>query len=121
RRSGAAIYEWPSIVRSPNPLRDVRARRELRDAVEAFRPDVLHLHSAKAGVIGRGIVRRPAVTIYTCNHAPFGPGRKIGHRLVARPVEQLTLPHVDGVITIGARDMPALTRLARGVPIALVR
>ena len=119
---GVAIEPWPSIVRNPSPVRDVSARRELRRAVDRHRPDVLHVHSAKAGVLGRGVLAPPAgVTIYTCHHAPFGPGRRFTHRVLARPVEQLTLRYTHGIISVGARDMPMLRRLAPGVPVELVR
>jgi glycosyltransferase involved in cell wall biosynthesis len=114
-------FDWPSITRNPNPVRDVRARRELRSAVRTFEPDVLALYSSKAGVLGRRIASRPTMrTIFTCHHAPFGPGRQWSHRVIARPIEQLTLPLVDAIITDGARDMPMLRKLAPRVPIRLI-
>jgi glycosyltransferase involved in cell wall biosynthesis len=119
---GVQSERWRSIVRNPSPIRDVAARRELRRTVARIRPDVLHVHSAKAGVLGRGILVPPhGVTVYTCHHAPFGPGRRLSHRVLARPVEQLTLRYTHGIISVGARDMPMLRRLAPGVPVVLVR
>ena len=103
-------------------MRDLRARRELAQLVRTLRPDVLHVQSAKAGVLGRGLLRPPrGVTIFTCHHASFGPGRKWSHRLIGRPVEQLSLPLLDGLISDGARDMPMLRKLAPRTPIHLVR
>ncbi|MDP8993016.1 MAG: glycosyltransferase family 4 protein [Actinomycetota bacterium] len=117
---GAEVIPWASIRPTVDPLADARARAQLARAVREWCPDVLHLHSSKAGVIGRRLRPRVA-TVFTCLHASFGPGRRIRHRLVARPVEQLTLRHVDGLITIGARDMPMLRKLAPGTPLALIR
>lgn len=119
--AGIEFLEWPDIVRRPDPVRDVRARRQLRDAVHRFRPDVLHLHSSKAGVVGRRLLPRPGVTVFTCHHAPYGPQRQWTHRIVGRVVDQLTLPHLDGIVSVGARDMPLLRKLAPGVPMMLVR
>lgn len=119
---GVAVLPWPDIVRNPHPVRDVAAWRQLRRAVDEVRPDVLHLHSAKAGVLGRGSLRPPAgVTIFTCHHASFGPGRRWSHRIVGRPLEQLSLQFVDAIITVGTRDLPMLAKLAPGVPVHLVR
>lgn len=118
---GGTVFEWRSITRNPHPLRDARARRELRRMIDAFRPDVLALYSSKAGVLGRRLLPlADGVTIFTCHHAPFGPGRQWSHRLLARPVEQLTLRFVDGIISDGARDIPLLRRVAPHVPIRLI-
>lgn len=121
-REGAQVFPWPSIVRDPHPRRDLRARAELRRLIKAFQPDVLHLNSSKAGIIGRGILRPPqGVTLYTCHHAAFGTGRRWQHRAIARPVEQLTLRFVDGVISVGFRDLPLLQKMAPLVPMTLIR
>jgi glycosyltransferase involved in cell wall biosynthesis len=120
--TGVEILPWGSIVRHPQPISDWKARRQLVAAVRHFRPDVLHVHSAKAGVLGRGVLSPPAgVTIYTCHHAPYGPGRKISHRLLGRPLEAISLPMTNGIISVGARDMPMMRKLAPGVPMFLVR
>ena len=101
---GVVVEPWPSVVRNPSPLRDLVARRELRRAVERHRPDVLTSTPPRPACWGAGILTPPAgVTIYTCHHAPFGPGRRLTHRLLARPVEQLTLRYTHGIISVGAR------------------
>jgi glycosyltransferase involved in cell wall biosynthesis len=48
-------YELPSLVRQVNPLKDRRATDELRDLINEVRPDIIHTHSSKAGIIGRGV------------------------------------------------------------------
>lgn len=118
---GATIYRWHAIARDLSPHRDVAARRELRRHVSSFRPDILHLHSAKAGLLGRGLTGDACATVYTCHHAAFGPARQWSHRLVARPAEQLTLPRLDGIISVGARDAPLLRKLAPKVPLQVIR
>jgi glycosyltransferase involved in cell wall biosynthesis len=74
----AAESEVPSVIvpqlrRSINPIRDWIAYRQIKKALREFSPDVVHTHSAKAGILGRyaawslGI---PAV-IHTVHGAPF--------------------------------------------------
>src|SRR5580704_4103109 len=42
-----------SLRRAIHPLRDLRAYGELKRLLRDFRPDVVHTHSAKAGLLGR--------------------------------------------------------------------
>jgi glycosyltransferase involved in cell wall biosynthesis len=65
----------PALRRAIHPWRDWQAYRELRQVLREFRPDVVHTHSAKAGILGRlaawslGV---PAI-VHTVHGAPFGP------------------------------------------------
>lgn len=43
----------PDLVREVSPLRDLRCRRQLRELIEHIRPDIVHTHSSKAGILGR--------------------------------------------------------------------
>lgn len=119
--AGGEVIPWGSISRDLKPRADLLARRELRAAIGSFKPEILHVHSAKAGLLGRGLGDSGSATIYTCHHAAFGPGRQWSHRILARPAEQLTLQSLDGVISVGARDIPQLRKLAPGVPVRLIR
>lgn len=119
--AGVEVVQWHSIRRNPNPIKDIRSRRELRSIVDDQDPHVLALYSSKAGALGRGLTKgRQGVTILTCHHAPYGPGRQWSHRLLTRPIDQLTLPLVDGIISDGARDVPMLRRLAPEVPVRVI-
>jgi glycosyltransferase involved in cell wall biosynthesis len=121
RSFGASVFGWPSVVGRVAPVADLRARRELRRVVRQFEPDVFHLHSSKAGAVGAGLLTPPkGVTVFTCHHAPFGPGRLWRHRVVARPVEHIALPRMHGIISDGVRDVPALLRVAPQVPIQVI-
>ena len=61
-RRGARVLPWDA-VRSPGPAlpREVAAVRRIVDLV---RPDVVHLHSAKAGLAGRLALRGHLPTVY---------------------------------------------------------
>ena len=50
---GIATHVVPSLVREIAPVKDWRCRRDLRALIERLRPDVVHTHSSKAGVLGR--------------------------------------------------------------------
>jgi len=53
RRGGYEFIEVPQMIRAVSPWHDWRARRRLRRLFERLRPDVVHTHSSKAGILGR--------------------------------------------------------------------
>ncbi|GAA1388846.1 glycosyltransferase [Kitasatospora putterlickiae] len=59
---GALVQDWPAR-RSPGPATAAEAWR-LRRIVRAAGPDMLHLHSAKAGLAGRLAVRGAVPTVF---------------------------------------------------------
>jgi glycosyltransferase involved in cell wall biosynthesis len=52
-QAGCAIIRIPSLRRAVSLFHDWQARRELRRAFEHLRPEVVHTHSSKAGILGR--------------------------------------------------------------------
>ncbi|MCC5830215.1 MAG: glycosyltransferase family 4 protein [Phycisphaeraceae bacterium] len=53
QRSGATLHEWPTMRRSIMPGKDVRCLFSLRQFLRRLKPDIVHTHSSKAGIIGR--------------------------------------------------------------------
>lgn len=65
----------PTLNRAINPFRDWHAYREIKRHLREFRPDVVHTHSAKGGILGRlaaAALQVPAI-VHTVHGAPFGP------------------------------------------------
>ncbi len=63
----------PSLLRPIHPWHDARCYRELKRVLRVYRPDVVHTHSAKAGMLGRMAawsLQVPAV-VHTVHGAPF--------------------------------------------------
>jgi glycosyltransferase involved in cell wall biosynthesis len=59
----------PALRRSIDPLRDGRALRDLVRRLGRLRPDVVHTHASKAGVLGRLAARRLGIP---CVHTFHG-------------------------------------------------
>jgi glycosyltransferase involved in cell wall biosynthesis len=53
RSRGIEVRVVPELVRPVSPRRDAAAFRKLRALFEAERPDIVHTHSSKAGILGR--------------------------------------------------------------------
>lgn len=45
-----------NFVREIRPVSDIKSAREIRKMLDEIQPDIIHLHSSKAGVIGRVFV-----------------------------------------------------------------
>jgi len=69
RAIGVTHAAIPSFDRSWSPRQDTRAAAELAGVLRRIRPDVLHTHTPKAGVLGRMIGRTLQVPIVvdTCH------------------------------------------------------
>ena len=63
------LKEIKNFKRSINPFEDFKAMFELKKAAKEFQPDIIHLHSSKAGVIGRVAFNCRKVPVYYTPHA----------------------------------------------------
>ncbi|HEX3998290.1 MAG TPA: glycosyltransferase family 4 protein [Pirellulales bacterium] len=75
RAGGVPIEVVPELRRTIDPWRDAIAYRRLKKILSQFRPDVVHTHSAKGGILGRAAAARlrvPAI-VHTVHGAPFHP------------------------------------------------
>lgn len=75
RAGGTPMLLLPSLCRPIDPWRDAAGYLALRRIIRRFQPDVVHTHSAKAGLLGRAAawrLRVPAI-VHTVHGAPFHP------------------------------------------------
>ncbi|HOO17596.1 MAG: glycosyltransferase family 4 protein [Phycisphaerae bacterium] len=73
-RSGGYEYiEIPDLIRAINPWLDCRARRLLAMEFNRLRPDIVHTHSSKAGILARFAARdaRVPVVVHTIHGMSF--------------------------------------------------
>lgn len=74
---GITTHEVAHMIRALDPRRDVRCYDELRRLIRAIKPDVVHTHSSKAGIVGRaaawdeGGKRGERAVVHTIHGPPF--------------------------------------------------
>jgi glycosyltransferase involved in cell wall biosynthesis len=61
----------PTLVRPVSPIKDWLALRQLTRLLKATRPEIVHTHSGKAGILGRLAARRAGTTVII--HHVHGP------------------------------------------------
>lgn len=72
---GIELIETPHLVRELAPLKDLRSARDLRAIIRGWKPDVVHTHSSKAGILGRTAAWKEHVpcVVHTIHGLPFHP------------------------------------------------
>src|SRR5688572_28081557 len=53
KTGGYELVELSAMVRSVNPWTDWRCYQQCRRLIRRLKPDVVHTHSSKAGIVGR--------------------------------------------------------------------
>jgi glycosyltransferase involved in cell wall biosynthesis len=103
---GVPIIEVSSLVREIVPLRDTRALRDLRRVLRDCKPDIVHTHSSKAGLLGRLAARRervPAI-VHTVHgwsfHDHMSPLKRTAYMRLERRAARWT----DRIITVSTLD-----------------
>lgn len=75
RAQGVPLAIVPELRRAIHPWRDGQSYQALKRVLRQFRPDVVHTHSAKAGLLGRAAAWSlgvPAI-VHAVHGAPFHP------------------------------------------------
>ncbi len=112
---GLNVEVMPELVRAVRPGVDWKAYTKLRAAIRRLRPDVVHTHSSKAGILGRAAAwheRVPAI-VHTIHGLPFGPFETPLKNRFYIALEQWAARRCHAIV--GVCDAMAAQALAAGV------
>ena len=103
-----SVEVLPSLVRELDPRRDMRAVWELTRSLRDTRPQVVHTHTSKAGIIGRVAARLAGVPaiVHGVHILPFlnvGRLQRLAYLGAERAVAAITDAFVD--VSEGMRDV----------------
>jgi len=92
----------PFLVRPVAFLTDLKATRELAREYRKSRPDIVHTHSGKAGVVGRLAARLAGVPciVHTIHGPSFGPFQSAGANFVYKNAERFVGPFTTHFISV---------------------
>jgi glycosyltransferase involved in cell wall biosynthesis len=102
RAGGLPLEIVPSLRRAIHPWRDLVAYRRIKAALARFRPQVVHTHSAKAGILGRAAASAlgvPAI-VHGVHGAPFHPYQGRGARLACRACERWAAKRCHAFVSV---------------------
>ncbi|MDD5110380.1 MAG: glycosyltransferase family 4 protein [Patescibacteria group bacterium] len=105
-QSGVTVFPIAHLVREIAPFKDWTASREIRRVIKRWQPDVLHVNSSKAGVLGTISARATPATrvIYTAHGFVFNEPLPKWRRKVYRIAERRTARGKDVLICVSQAD-----------------
>lgn len=102
---GVETVVVPYLQRSISPLTDARCLRALKGILRIQNPDLIHLHSSKAGVIGRLAARSLNIkSLFTAHGWAFTEGSGWKQRSYGLVAEWIMARLGDGIITVSDYD-----------------
>ncbi|MFJ8262594.1 glycosyltransferase family 4 protein [Rummeliibacillus sp. NPDC094406] len=85
--------------------KDIRAILEVRKRLKSFQPDLVAMHSSKAGVIGRIAAKSLGIpSVFTVHGWSFSEGISKMKRLILEKVEKYLAKHTSKIITVSTYD-----------------
>jgi glycosyltransferase involved in cell wall biosynthesis len=98
-----SVVEVPELVREVAPLRDLAALRMLRRLIRVGRYDIVHTHTAKAGILGRfaAVGIAGPVIVHTLHGSTFHGTLSRAEYLLYWGLEKGAAAFTDRIITVG--------------------
>ncbi len=123
-QSGAILHEVASMRRAVLPWHDVACYFALRRLIRHIRPDMVHTHSSKAGILGRLAAwheRVPAV-LHTVHGLPFYPGQPRPLYRAYVHAERIAAKHCHALVGITRAMVEAFEAegIGRGLPFEVI-
>ncbi|MDE0889438.1 MAG: glycosyltransferase family 4 protein [Phycisphaerales bacterium] len=125
RHGGIETIETPNLIRELSPRRDLRCLADLRAIIREHRPDVVHTHSSKAGVLGRAAAWREGVpaVIHTIHGLPFHPYQSKLKNAIYIAAERWAARRCHAIVTVAdaMRDQALAAGVGRAKQFETVR
>ena len=106
RRQGVCIIPMASLVRRIHVFKDIRAFLQIRRKIRQIKPDIVHTHTSKAGLLGRVAAWLEAVPIVVQTphghvfYGHFGPAASRFYLLL----ERLTAVITDRLVALTEQE-----------------
>jgi len=108
---GYRVVVLDPMRREINPLRDLKCARQLRRLLAEIRPDVMHSHSSKAGILARRAAARVGGMriVHTVHGLPFHRHERWWRNRMYVALERAAARRTDAIVSVaGAMTAQAL-------------
>jgi glycosyltransferase involved in cell wall biosynthesis len=112
-RGGYEVIKVHNLRRAISPIQDFRALREMRARLADMKPDVVHTHSSKAGIIGREAVPTDSKIVHTIHGMSFNRTQRPMIRRIYQALEKRAARRTDALI--GVADAMTEQAVSAGV------
>lgn len=91
----------PGLVQPMRPFRDLKALWYLRGMIRRVKPDIVHVHTSKAGLLGRVAAwLNGTPSVFTAHTWSFDEGVPRLRRWISIPLERMAATLCDKIITV---------------------
>jgi glycosyltransferase involved in cell wall biosynthesis len=105
RAAGIPVVNLPHLTVPIRPIWDLLALREIYSAIKNLRPDLIAVHSSKAGILGRLAGRSLNIpALLTAHGWNFTPGIPPIPAMMYRQIERAAGPLASRIITVSEFD-----------------
>lgn len=95
----------PDLVREISPIHDFKANIAIQKLLRQIRPDIVHCHSSKAGIIGRWAAKRCHIpAVFTAHGWAFTEGVPENKRKIYRLIEKMAGKWCRKIICVSDYD-----------------
>ncbi len=100
-------HEVSALTRQIAPFRDLRALGNLRQVIRAFKPDIVHTHSSKAGILGRTAahLEKVSTVVHSIHGWGFTPLQTAIKRRLFLAAERWMAPWTDHFIAVSQANI----------------
>ncbi len=114
-RLGLEVIICPELVRPIQPWKDIRALMAIFRVIQRLQPDLVHLHSFKAGLLGRLAARLASRrSLFTAHGWSFTSGVPLPRRLLGLVLEWIFCRIGNAVVTISRHDFELAEKYSVG-------
>lgn len=124
RDARVRIHLVPEMRREISLIQDFQAYLRIKQLLQDIRPDIVHTHTSKAGIVGRCAARAAgaAVILHGVHMLPFsnvGMAQRLAYLLAEHAAAALTDRYIH--VSEGTRQAYLNARIGRAKPHAVVR
>ncbi|WP_047150873.1 glycosyltransferase family 4 protein [Aneurinibacillus tyrosinisolvens] len=99
------VWIVPTLIQAIHPFYDVLAIHHIRRIIKNIRPDIVHAHSSKAGIVGRIAAWITGVpSIFTAHGWAFTDGVSVVRKKISIPMERLVAKLSTYIICVSEFD-----------------
>lgn len=115
RKLGVRCHILPDLIHETNPRRDARGVAQMTRLIRGLRPDLVHSHTTKAGLVARAaaaLCRVPSV--FTAHSWAFSDGVSMAWKLMGVPTEWVAARISDRIINVSEANRTLALRYQLG-------
>ena len=121
RSLGIRTYLIDNLQRNLSLTNDYKAYKEIVSVLKESRPDLVHCHSSKAGILGRLAAHSLGInTVFTAHGWSFAEGTPLSRKLIGLVPERLLAYWTNCIITVSDTDRDLAIRYRIGRPEKIV-